>query len=83
MARDDGIRRVAELLESFRAEQFTGRDGRSGQLSFSAGVAQFPRDGGNLHALYRAADEALYRAKAEGRNRVLPAGPVPTAISAA
>jgi diguanylate cyclase (GGDEF)-like protein len=71
MARDDGIHRVAELLESFRAERFSGRDGRHGELSFSAGVAEFPRDGENLHDLYAAADEALHRAKAEGRNRVL------------
>jgi diguanylate cyclase (GGDEF)-like protein len=70
----DGIRRVTEVLESFRAEQFTGRDGRSARVSFSAGVAEFPRDGRDLTDLYRAADEALYRAKAEGRNRVLPAG---------
>jgi diguanylate cyclase (GGDEF)-like protein len=71
MARDDGIQRVAELLEGLRGERFRGRDGRSGRISFSAGVAEFPRDGATLHDLYRAADDALYRAKAEGRNRVL------------
>jgi diguanylate cyclase (GGDEF)-like protein len=71
MGRDDGIQRVAELLEGLRGERFRGRDGRSGRISFSAGVAEFPRDGENLHDLYRAADDALYRAKAEGRNRVL------------
>ena len=74
MVRDDGIQRVAEVLESFRTEQFTGRDGGSARVSFSAGVAEFPSDGRDLHGLYQAADEALYRAKAEGRNRVLPAG---------
>ncbi|MDQ3677933.1 MAG: diguanylate cyclase [Actinomycetota bacterium] len=74
MGRDDAIQRVAELLESFRAEQFTGRDGRCACLTFSAGVAEYPRDGPGLHDLCRAADEALYRAKADGRNRVLGAG---------
>ena len=74
MVRDDGIQRVAEVLESFRGEQLTGRDGHSARVSFSAGVAEFPRDGRDLLNLYTAADEALYRAKAEGRNRVLPAG---------
>jgi len=71
MGREDGIQRVAELLESFRAERFSGRDGHRGEISFSAGVAEFPRDGENLHDLYRAADDALHRAKVEGRNRVL------------
>lgn len=75
MRRDDGIQRVAELLEGFRAEQFSGRDGRCATASFSAGVAEFPRDGSDLDDLYKAADEALYRAKDEGGNRVLAAGP--------
>jgi diguanylate cyclase (GGDEF)-like protein len=74
MVRDDGVQRVAEVLENFRAEHFIGREGRSARVSFSAGVAEFPRDGRELHDLYTAADEALYCAKAEGRNRVLPAG---------
>ena len=74
MARDDGVQRIAEVLESLRREEFTSGEGASSRLSFSAGVAEYPRDGGDLHALYRAADDALYTAKAAGRNRVLPVG---------
>ncbi len=74
MARDDGVQRVAELLEGLRKERFTGREGRTAKVSSSAGVAEYPRDAGNLHELYRAADDALYRAKAAGRDPVLPAG---------
>lgn len=74
MARDDGVQRIAEVLESLRREEFTSWEGGSSRLSFSAGVAEYPRDGGDLHELYRAADDALYTAKATGRNRVLPAG---------
>jgi diguanylate cyclase (GGDEF)-like protein len=74
MARDDGVQRIAEVLEGLRREEFKGGGGASGRLSFSAGVAEYPRDGGDLHELYRAADDALYTAKAAGRNRVLSAG---------
>ena len=74
MARGDGVQRLAEVLESFREQVFSGREGRTARLSFSAGVAEYPRDGHDLPELLRAADEALYRAKAAGRNRVLPAG---------
>jgi diguanylate cyclase (GGDEF)-like protein len=39
--------------------------------TFSAGVASFPDAGASASALLHAADQALYRAKAEGRDRVL------------
>jgi diguanylate cyclase (GGDEF)-like protein len=45
-----------------------------GGVSLSAGVACFPHDADNPEAMLRAADAALYRAKAAGRNRVDRAG---------
>jgi len=42
-----------------------------GPLTVSAGVATFPEHGKTGAALLQAADAALYRAKAEGRDRVL------------
>jgi diguanylate cyclase (GGDEF)-like protein len=46
----------------------------------SIGVAAYPRHGRDQAALFAAADEALYRAKALGRNRVVAAqGDAPTA----
>ena len=45
-----------------------------GDLSISVGVAVFPRHGVTGEVLLRAADQALYRAKAGGRNRVELAG---------
>lgn len=40
------------------------------RLTVSMGVAQYPRDGAEAEALMARADEALYRAKRGGRNRV-------------
>ena len=48
-----------------------------GKLSVSIGVAQFPDDGDTPEALLARADAALYRAKREGRDRVLRAPPPP------
>ena len=44
--------------------------GASVRCGVSIGVAAFPQDGRDTTTLYRAADQALYRAKSEGRHRV-------------
>ena len=46
-----------------------------GCVSISGGVATFPDDGKDGEALIAAADEALYRCKEGGRNRVAAASP--------
>jgi diguanylate cyclase (GGDEF)-like protein len=74
MDKADGVQRVAEALEVLREEPFTGPDGDTFRVTFSAGVAEFDTDGRDLQQLYRAADAAMYAAKAAGRDRVLPAG---------
>ena len=48
-----------------------------GKLSASIGVAEFPDDGDTPEALLARVDAALYRAKREGRDRVLRAPPTP------
>jgi diguanylate cyclase (GGDEF)-like protein len=55
--------------------------GLTGHITVSIGIATAPADGVQLLALLKAADEALYRAKLAGRNRVVPreAGPSPSA----
>ena len=73
MTRENGVRRLSELLDHFRGETFEGVNGNRFTITFSAGVAEAPSDGSDLQALYRAGDNALYRAKEAGRARVLPA----------
>lgn len=74
MTRQDGVQRVAEALELARNETFDDGTGGTFSVTFSAGVAQFPQDGTEFITLYRAADEALYSAKGNGRDRVFSAG---------
>jgi diguanylate cyclase (GGDEF)-like protein len=47
-----------------------------GMISVSGGVAEYPQDGVDTASLLRAADAALFAAKAQGRNRVVAASSV-------
>ena len=74
ISRDEGVERLAEILEDWRSQPLTTPDGGSLKISFSAGIAQYPVDGAALQMLYRTADAMLYQAKYAGRNRILSAG---------
>jgi len=50
-----------------------------GRLTASFGIASFPEDGHTFTTLIHSADMAMYRAKAEGRNRIVPGIPVRSA----
>ena len=56
------------LLQTFA--QGVTLNGTAALCGISIGVALFPQDGRDTTQLYRAADQALYRAKTEGRQRV-------------
>lgn len=71
MTRKYGMNRLTELLETLRQHEFNDANNRTFRVSFSAGVVEYPQDGADLQALYQAADAAMYRAKAAGRNRVI------------
>jgi diguanylate cyclase (GGDEF)-like protein len=77
-----GIEEAAVRAEELRAriEGLTIRyaDGVLPRVTISAGIATFPEAGSsNLAELLRVADDALYRAKQNGRNRVeMPAGAI-------
>ena len=48
-----------------------GPQAQSVQITISAGLASFPDDGDDASDLFAAADQRMFRAKREGRNRVV------------
>ena len=73
---------VAERLRINIAQRFAGGVGLAG-VTASLGVASIPDDAADAKALIAAADQALYRAKAAGRNCVVRANATPDAERAA
>jgi len=57
-------RRAVEALE-------LDHDGHCVRVTISLGLAVFPEDGDDIPVLIQRADQALYRAKRQGRNRVV------------
>lgn len=78
---------AAQFIDRLRAEfatiAHTPVSGRPIFATFSAGVITMPRSLDGIARAFEAADTALYRAKAEGRNRICCATPrFPARISA-
>jgi diguanylate cyclase (GGDEF)-like protein len=69
----DGARTIAERIRSAIARRVVSFEGLALRSTVSIGFAVYPEhDGGDLQRLLRKADEALYRAKRAGRDRVVP-----------
>ena len=66
---------VAERIRAtVEAYLFEAADGSPLRLTVSAGVSSYPQHGESREALLEAADQAMYRGKSLGRNRVCSAG---------
>ena len=66
-----GAADVAERIREAMAGKPLIYDGKSVKSTVSIGVASFPEDGHTMDALVARADRALYKAKHEGRNKVV------------
>lgn len=71
----EGVLRAAErILEAVRKEEFRYGD-KPVSLAFSIGGAVYPEDAADARELLLRADEALYKAKRAGKNRVVLSDP--------
>lgn len=68
---DVAVARAETLRQAVKELRVTLRGQSLGVVTASMGVAAFPIHGRSADSVLRAADDALYRAKAEGRDRVL------------
>jgi len=64
-----GARLAAERIRA-RVEEHFKKPKRGLAVTISGGIATFPEDAGSAEDMLRRADEALYRSKAAGKNRI-------------
>jgi diguanylate cyclase (GGDEF)-like protein len=63
--------RIAEEIRAFSEENLSGGDSREKRpITLSIGITSFPGHARNTREMIKSADDALYAAKQEGRNRV-------------
>jgi diguanylate cyclase (GGDEF)-like protein len=74
---EDTRRRAEQLREAVKAIRVEHEGHRLEPVTASIGVAVFPHHGGSAEAVLAAADAALYRAKAAGRDCVVVAPEAP------
>jgi diguanylate cyclase (GGDEF)-like protein len=64
------VQKAEDLRRKVEAVTVRYLDGILPRITISVGIAAFPNAGDNPQAVLKVADEALYQAKADGRNRV-------------
>jgi diguanylate cyclase (GGDEF)-like protein len=68
------------LRKQLNEMRFLTAQGLALTMNASLGLATYPEDGDNLHAIIRSADTMMYQAKAEGRDRIAVANPQAPAV---
>ncbi|MGE5663926.1 MAG: diguanylate cyclase [Deltaproteobacteria bacterium] len=78
VGREQGLQIAQGLRETIAAHPFAGRETQPlGAVTASLGLAVYPDDGADPASLIRRADQAMYRAKEAGGNRVHPPSGAP------
>lgn len=66
----NALKRLNDLLATVQKLKFNTNNHQTFGITFSGGMAEYPKDGHSVEMLYHAADTALYQAKAAGRNQI-------------
>ncbi len=64
------VKSLENILDKMQQETLVRCSDQAIKITFSAGVAQFPRDGSDVESLMAAIDKAVYAAKNNGRCQV-------------
>ena len=70
-SREDTLKRADALREEIKKIEMVFQGQILGAISMSMGIAGYPEKGTRMEDLLRVADTALYKAKQEGRDRVV------------
>ncbi len=62
---------VSRVLDEFTKLKYTGDKGEEFSVSFSGGIAEYPKDGESVFELVQVSDRRLYLAKKRGRNQIV------------
>jgi diguanylate cyclase (GGDEF)-like protein len=68
---EKALERADQIRQGFHGLGLSHQGKVLGQVTVSIGIAAYPEHGADRDVLVRMADEALYRAKNEGRDRAI------------
>ena len=63
VSQSDGVQHLTEILQTFRQQAFKTVNDEALSLTFSAGVAEYPKAGTDIQSLYQAASQALHQVR--------------------
>lgn len=66
-----GTTLIKKILKSVNHHSFTGSNGDIRKIGFCAGVSAYPEDGKTAKEIIGKADQAMYKAKKDGKNKVV------------